>query len=79
MSIYHKFINLARTALFWQDFTKHIPFGARILVSSYKLINRLAVSVPGGNLHGFPLAFPSQEWSSPETQQCLAATKVELG
>lgn len=43
MSVYLKFISLLRIALFWQDFTKQVLFGALTLASSYKLIIRLAV------------------------------------
>lgn len=78
MSVYLKFISLIRIALFWQDFTKQVPFGAHTLASSYKLIVRLAVRALDEE---FALVFTGLSKSGvkfPETHLYSTITKVEL-
>lgn len=78
MSVYLKFISLIRIALFWQDFTKQVLFGAHTLASSYKLIVRLAVRALDEE---FALVFTGLSKSGvkfPETYLYSTITKVEL-
>lgn len=78
MSVYLKFTSLVRTALFWQDFTKQVPFGAHMLASFYKLIVRLAVRALDEE---FALIFTGLSKSGakfPETYLYSMITKVEL-